>query len=232
MNNLEQKKKSTFREYFESIFIALLLALTIRSFVIEAFKIPSSSMVPTLLIGDHIFVNKFAYGLRVPFTKYWPVHLNKVKHGDVIVFMFPRDESLNFIKRVIGLPGDIIRVVGHDVFVNGEMLRHDVIDRSDDIENDDALYSYYREYHNNKQYTVRYEKLYADADNTYTVPDDSVFVMGDNRNNSQDSREWGAVKFDAIKGKAMFIWISCNHDQGEGCLDGGVRWDRFGEWVY
>ncbi len=223
---LEEKgrgKKGRVREYVEALGVALLLAFVIRSFVFEAFKIPSSSMVPTLLVGDHIFVNKFHYGWRIPFTKYWPVKFSELKRGDVVVFIWPVDESKDFIKRVIGLPGDTIRAVGHDLYVNGELLPHDDMAQPDTVI--DTGYTYYRETVDGVTYTIRYDRDFSPPERTFQVPDNSFFVMGDNRDNSQDSREWGAVPRDSLKGQAMFVWLSRDYDEG------GVRWKRFGTWI-
>jgi len=115
-------KKSKLREYIEALVTAVLIAFVIRSFIIEPFKIPSSSMVPTLLVGDHIFVNKFIYGLRPPFTKKHFFQFKTPKRGEVIVFIYPEDESKDFIKRVAGLPGDKLGFSGTDVYINGEKL--------------------------------------------------------------------------------------------------------------
>ena len=116
--SLEEKKKSTFREYTEAIIIAILLALFIRTFVIQAFKIPSGSMLPTLQIGDHLLVNKFIYGIRVPFTGKTLVPIKDPKHGDIIVFRYPKDRSTDYIKRVVGVPGDKVLINNKKLFIN------------------------------------------------------------------------------------------------------------------
>ncbi len=224
----------TVMEYAKSILIALVCALVIRSFIIEPFKIPSSSMVPTLLIGDHIFVSKFYYGLRLPLTKMWPVHFQKPARGDVIVFIYPIDESRDYIKRVVGVAGDKIRAIGHDLFVNDEMLEHDPV--TDTSLPDLAAYDYYRERIGDKSHLVRYDKNRVDPEQTFTVPDGQVFVMGDNRDNSQDSRVWGGVPLDHLKGKALFIWLSRNCTPVQEGVEPdlechGVRWNRFGDWI-
>lgn len=238
----QKKKKSSFREYIEAIAVAVLIALIIRSFGIEAFKIPSSSMVPSLVIGDHIFVNKFIYGMRIPLTKIRFCRLSEPKRGDVVVFMYPEDESKDFIKRVVGLPGDTIKVEGTDVFVNGERVpkRGLVADgvEGNGIEIDGSEkyekipyftgwegFDYFEEEQSDNDYIVQYEKNDYHREGLYTVPEDHYFVMGDNRDNSSDSREWGFVPKDNLKGKAMFIWLSLDKDRG------GVRFNRIGRWI-
>lgn len=200
------------------------LALLVRAFVIEAFRIPSPSMVPTLLVGDFIFVNKFRYGLRIPFTTWWPAHFQPLRHGEVVVFIYPIEPDKNYIKRVIGLPGDTVRVVGHDVSVNGEPLAHEEIDPPAGAEEPEYFY-YYRERHGAQTYTVQYERHVSDADETFVVPAGQFFVMGDNRNHSADSRYWGTVPMENLKGRALFIWLS---------WDGARTWirpERFGRGV-
>lgn len=215
-------RKSTIREYAEAIVIALLLAFVIRVFVVQAFKIPSGSMIPTLLIGDHILVSKLAYGLQWPqdchFEAGFPplncyssiilVDLGKPQRGDIIVFRYPEDEHKDFIKRLIGLPGDTIQIRNKIVYINGEPL-------------DDHAY------------TQRIDPGVIDGrinprDNfgPVTVPEDSYFVMGDNRDQSLDSRFWGFVKFNKIKGRAFLVYWSWN---GQGSWLEWVRWDRIGK---
>ncbi len=215
-------------EYIRSLLIALLIAVTIRSFVVEAFKIPSSSMVPTLLIGDHLFVNKWTYGIRVPFTHWWPYKRRDPNPGEVVVFLYPRDESLNYIKRLIGRPGDEIRVHGHSLSINGKDLAHREVPPPPGVD-PSAPYIYYEEQLNGVSYMVRYRKDYGERDQTYKVPAGGFFVMGDNRDNSQDSRIWGAVPRENFKGEAMFIWLSRDYRGGAWFeLSKGWRWERFG----
>ncbi|MBI2346320.1 MAG: signal peptidase I [Deltaproteobacteria bacterium] len=217
--------KSKTREYIEAIVTAGLLALAIRSFVIEAFKIPSSSMVPTLLVGDHLFVNKFVYGLRVPFTKHWIARFRLPHRGEVVVFIYPREESKDFIKRVVGLPGDLVRVVGRDVYVNGELL-HKAMRPIDGVPTDEAAHlDYFLESTDGIAHYVQHDKLFVREGGEYTVPTGHLFVMGDNRDGSADSRDWGFVPLGNLKGKAMFIWLSWD---GEGKR---IRWERFGRWI-
>lgn len=248
MNNnqtpTQKKQKSKFREYAEAILTAVLIALFIRSFGVEAFKIPSSSMVPTLLIGDHIFVNKFIYGLRIPLTKYRLIEFSKPKRGDVIVFMYPEDESKDFIKRAVGMPGDIVKIDGVDLFVNGEKVAQQPLKAATEADSGDYLdveggksiktiprlydwkqYNYFEEEIGESDFVVQYEKNIYHRNGEYEVPEGFVFVVGDNRDNSSDSREWGFVPMENIKGKAMFIWLSLDRSKG------GIRFDRFGKWI-
>ncbi|MBI4196260.1 MAG: signal peptidase I [Deltaproteobacteria bacterium] len=244
------KKKSKWREYTESLLVALLIAFFIRSFGVEAFKIPSGSMIPTLLVGDHLFVNKFVYGLRVPFTKKKLVHFKSPERGEAIVFIYPIDESKDFIKRVVGLPGDQIRMDGENVFVNGQELERQAISIKpgqnphtsllqvvpDATASESGIetipyhpgwddYNYYLENNGSHHYLVQYEASPSYDDRTLTVPPNHLFVMGDNRDNSSDSREWGFVPIENVKGKAMFIWLSLDFEAGR------LRWQRFGKWI-
>ena len=185
------KKKSTFREYAEAAAIAVLLALFIRTFVVQAFKIPSGSMEPTLLVGDHILVNKFIYGIKIPFIRTTLVPISEPSHGDVIVFIYPVDKSKDFIKRVIGLPGDTIRIEGKKIFINGKLYddKHGFYRASSRGGNPGNLPGF----------------------GPVTVPPKSYFVMGDNRDQSWDSRSWGYVPEESIKGKALIIYWSWPH---------------------
>lgn len=163
------KTKSTFREYAEAIGMALLLALFIRTFIVQAFKIPSGSMIPTLQIGDHILVNKLAYGIRVPLWGHYLVDFGKVQRGDVIVFIFPEDRSKDFIKRVVGVAGDTVEVRGKKIYINGQQVE----DSHAHFEGDDP------------------QNILPASRDDYgptKVPENHLFVMGDNRDNSADSR--------------------------------------------
>jgi len=209
---IQKKNKSVFREYAEAIVIALLLALFIRTFIMQAFKIPSGSMEPTLLIGDHILVSKFSYGIHIPneipFTqvKLFPdiiLFPEMPERGDIIVFKFPKDERRDFIKRVIGLPGDILQVTSQKVYINNKIYEdphafHSEAPGSDPI-------------------------MPRDDFGPMVIPDGHLFVMGDNRENSQDSRYWGVLDFKKVKGKALVIYWSWNSE------DSWVRFDRFGK---
>lgn len=191
--NLEQgvrrKKKSTLREYAEAAAIAVLLALFIRTFVVQAFKIPSGSMEPTLLVGDHILVNKFIYGVKLPLIRKTIIPVTTPDRGDVIVFIYPVDPSKDFIKRVIGIPGDKVEVIDEKLFINDRPCPDDYgvyTNRSTHAVNPGAKYNY----------------------GPVTVPEGRYLVMGDNRDHSYDSRFWGFVPEPSIKGEAFMIYWS------------------------
>lgn len=314
--------RSIVREYGESIGIAVIIALLLRAFVVEAFKIPSSSMIPTMEIGDHIFVNKFLYGIRIPWTREKFLELRKPRRGEVIVFMNPCTPDKDFIKRVVAVAGDTVEVRCDILYVNGEPVPHELVagppgspgpgDGCQYDDYDDTAHvwstptcSRYRERHGGHVYDTLHAEERPERDAArlaagdrgsywssvarnslhdfprlsehgdlsrlsppplprcsdipgpdprtldggrgvgeivrtvpagrepptpcapqvhYVVPPDSVFVMGDNRENSSDSRTWGPVPLDNIKGKALFIWWSSSKP-------GGYRWERMGEIV-
>jgi signal peptidase I len=216
--------RSTTREYVESLVIAIVLALFIRTFVVQAFKIPSGSMIPTLEIGDHLLVNKFIYGVRLPCTDLtflldWFVDgvrlpctdailvpVRTPKRGDVIVFRFPKDESKDFIKRVIGVPGDTIQITHKRLSVNGVAQTEP--------------YAVYESRDRSFGLTPG-----RDDFSPITVPPDSYFVMGDNRDNSLDSRFWGFVHLSKVRGKAILVYWSWDREATS------VRWDRLADMI-
>jgi len=200
------KSKSTLREYVEALAVAFVLALFIRTFIVQAFKIPSGSMLPTLQIGDHLLVNKLRYGIRLPILGQRVVKFDDPKRGDVIVFVYPVDPSKDFIKRVIGQPGDVVEVRHKQVYVNGERV-------------DDPHATFVEGPGENSRLTPR------DNYGPVTVPTDKVFVMGDNRDRSYDSRFWGFVPIDDVRGKAFIIYWSWD---GE---DRWLRWERIGDLI-
>ena len=206
-NNLDSGKKSRLRENIEAILLAILLALFIRTFIVQAFKIPSGSMEDTLLIGDHILVSKFTYGIRMPFSNKTIIPINEPERGDIVVFKFPGDPKIDYIKRVVGVPGDVIECRNKQVFVNGKLEKNPFAVHKD-------------------AYTIR--KSIAPRDNfgPLTVPPKSLFVMGDNRDNSNDSRFWSFVDYDKLRGKAFMIYWSWNGD------DFNVRWRRLGNLLH
>lgn len=188
------KKKHIVREYAESIIIAVLLALVIRTFVVQAFKIPSGSMEDTLAIGDHILVNKFIYGTKIPFTDKRVLTVRDPKRGDVVVFEYPEDPSKDFIKRVVGLPGDVVEGRDKKVYVNGKPYENP------------------HEVHKEKEVIPKAQNP-RDNFGPATVPAGSYFVMGDNRDRSYDSRFWGFVNNDKLKGLAFIKYWSWDSEK-------------------
>ena len=192
ISNSRIKKKSVVREYAEAAIIAVILALLIRTFVVQAFKIPSGSMEPTLLVGDHILVNKFIYGVKIPFIRNTLIPISKPQRDDVIVFIYPHDTSKDYIKRVIGLPGDHIEIFDQKININGTLY-----------EDKHGVYSEVR----NGSPPIMAKKRYRPI----IVPENHLFVMGDNRDHSSDSRVWGFVPLKSVKGKAFIIYWSWPH---------------------
>ena len=300
--HVKRPQKSTVRDYIESIGAAVLIALALRACVIEAFKIPSSSMYPTLEIGDHIFVNKFIYGVRVPFTDVKLLELRGPARGEVIVFKYPCDEDRDYIKRVVALEGDRVEVRCNSIYVNGTVVPSElVVDKLRWLDYDEHAARWFTRYSSRYRETVGGEayETFDDEERPprsksiaegvepisgdsrdfpernkplpdcsqepdaagkphplqvlgklvetksvsiakpcepqfhYVVPPDHVFVMGDNRNNSNDSRVWGSVPIENIKGKALFIWLSYQTFDWKRFWDlGGMRWNRIGELVH
>ena len=201
-NLFKEKKesgKSVFREYAEAFIIALVLALVIRTFIVQAFKIPSGSMLDTLLIGDRLLVTKFSYGIKIPFTNNYLMEGEDPTYGDIVVFEFPKNPSLDYIKRVVGLPGDVIEMRDKKLYRNGKAV----------------MENYTRNSEPNTIYPIR------DNFGPFTVPEGEYFMLGDNRDNSEDSRFWGTVKKSAMHGKAWRIYWSSNG------LD-DIRFNRMG----
>ncbi|HWU89081.1 MAG TPA: signal peptidase I [Kofleriaceae bacterium] len=292
---IKRPPKSSTRDYVESIGAAVLIALALRAFVIEAFKIPSSSMYPTLEINDHIFVNKFIYGVRIPWTNTKLLELRGPKHGEVIVFMMPCQPEKDYIKRVVALPGETVEVRCNVVYVNGKPIPSTLVqgtgcEYQDWDEQREVPYpkfcSRYRETVDGLSYDTFHDVERPQRDEElrqkgrlevgdsrdfpdpgsprtcknvppsdggpaanqlpgklveerrpgvgggaceqqlhYVVPEGHVFVMGDNRSNSNDSRYWGSVPIENIKGKALFIWLSYEDWTR-------IRWDRIGNFVH
>ena len=190
------RRKSLVREYGEAIVIAILLALVIRTLVVQAFTIPSGSMMDTLLVGDYILVNKFLFGPEIPFADWRVPGLRAPHRGDIIVFKYPQDEKRDFIKRIVGTPGDVVQVRGDQVYVNSQAVVEPFVKRTNPSAGHGQSYC-----------------GYAYGCEPTRVPADSYFVMGDNRDNSQDSRYWGFVRRDRIKGKAFLIYWSWDSDR-------------------
>jgi signal peptidase I len=218
------RQKSVVREYAESIIIAIVLALVIRTFVVQAFKIPSGSMEDTLLIGDHILVNKLSYGMHFPVVdiKIRPLGLvGDPERGDIIVFPFPRDPSRDFIKRVVALPGERVEVRNHHAYIDGEPLKEPYVKLDERAATHPSRYSHW---------------------GPEVVPPGKLFVMGDNRDNSADSRDWGFLDSEQVKGRAFIIYWSWDSSESKLSWVGnipvpnpkaivleGIRWSRIGK---
>ncbi|QQG64601.1 signal peptidase I [Desulfobulbus oligotrophicus] len=211
----QQPKKSVIRENIEAILIAILLALFIRTFIIQAFKIPSGSMLPTLQIGDHLLVSKFIYGIKLPFSGSTLIPISDPKPNDIVVFQYPKNPDLDYIKRVIGVAGDTVEIRDKKVFVNGEPF--------------------------NDQYGVFLDPVIHPAtldprDNfgPVTVPAGKIFTIGDNRDNSYDGRFWGFVDLKAVRGKAWIIYWSWDVQTPLFSLDrlSSIRWSRLGNIIH
>ncbi len=202
-DEVRKKKKSGLRENIEAILVAIVLALFIRTFIIQAFKIPSGSMKQTLLIGDHILVNKFLYGVKIPFTNTTIIPVKSPEREDIIVFKFPEDPDKDFIKRVVGVAGDMIESRDKQVYLNHKRLNYDY-----GIHQDPNI--------------IPAGIQPRDNFGPIIVPENSLFVMGDNRDHSYDSRFWGFVNLNAVRGKALIIYWSWDKEKF------GVRWGRIG----
>jgi signal peptidase I len=202
----KKKTKSSLRENTEAIIIAIIIAMFIRTFIIQAFKIPSGSMLETLQIGDQILVNKFIYGVKIPFTGGKTlIPVKNPKKGDIVVFKYPEDTSKDFIKRVIATGGDTLEIINKKLYVNDKLVEGETY----------AVYKSKEIIPGN----------YSTRDNLrkIIVPENKLFVMGDNRDNSHDSRFWGFVDLTAVKGEAFIIYWSWNKKKF------GVRWNRIGD---
>jgi len=198
---MSQKPRSIVREYVEAALLALALTMFLRAFVIQAFRIPSESMRDTLLVGDFLFVNKFEYGPKIPFTHIRLPGLRAPKTGDVIVFQFPQDPSKDFIKRCIGTGGHTLEIREKQLILDGKQMKEPYVIHTDP--------------------SVR-PAGYENRDNfgPLTVEPGKLFMMGDNRDNSNDSRYWGTLEMDLVKGRAMFLYWSWDPDKN------WPRWNR------
>ncbi len=211
MASQNKSGKSVIREYIEAIIIAVLLALFIRSFIVQAFKIPSGSMLPTLQIGDHLLVNKFIYGVKVPVAGTVLIPWKTPERDDIIVFRFPRDRSIDYIKRVVGVAGDTVEIKKKQLYVNGEAINNP--------------HAYYE---GTPPSDPRRDNM-----GPVKVPEGTVFVMGDNRDNSFDSRFWGFVDLNDVLGKAFILYWSWDLKEPLLSVDRltSIRWGRIGDIV-
>jgi signal peptidase I len=219
----ENSALSIIVEYARAFFPVILLVFILRSFVIEPFRIPSGSMLPTLYIGDFILVDKFRYGIRLPIINVKAFPVGSPKRGEVMVFRYPHDQSTNFIKRVIGLPGDEIVYDQKRLFINGTATERVKLDSYKLATSNQSLEVIeYSEAIGESAYNILNDSGRTSRSMTISVPEGSYFVMGDNRDHSNDSRFWGFVPEENIVGRAFLIWFSWNSN------DGGVNWSRIG----
>jgi len=204
---VRERRKSAAREWLEALAVAVLLALFIRTFVVQAFKIPSGSMIPTLLVGDHILVSKFTYGVRIPVLDTWVLGPRAPRRGDIIVFKYPYDESRDFIKRVVGLPGEVVEIRDKQVYINGKPLQE--------------VYPLYRD-------PVERASGHSSGEvyGPVAVPEGKLFVLGDNRDQSQDSRFWGFLDVHKVEGAAFIIYWSWDPTEGR------LRWNRIAKPIH
>jgi signal peptidase I len=224
-------RKSTVREYAESIGVAVAIAFFLRAFVVEAFQIPSGSMIPTLEVGDHIFVSKFSYGISLPFTDKRLVSFGMPSRGDVIVFKFPNDHSVDYIKRVVGLPGDRVEVRHNQIFINGEPVpREPEGEQRCSDTGFGAECDLWTEYLDGEAHKTMFAQGSGSNFAPKTIPAGEVFVMGDNRDNSNDSRVWGTVPMPLIRGRALIVWWSRAPTYADGGLESVVAWFRAIRW--
>lgn len=217
-------KEPVFVEYSRSLFPVILAVLILRSFLVEPFRIPSGSMMPTLLAGDFILVNKFSYGIRLPVINTKIISVGEPERGDVVVFRYPKDPSTDYIKRVIGVPGDRITYYNKQLFINGEPAIQTGLGAYDGV---GAGVSMAGAQVRSEQLSGVMHNILIDlgkgtVEGEFLVPEGKYFVMGDNRDNSNDSRYWGFVPEKNLIGKAFMIWMNWDSTAG------GVTWERIG----
>ncbi len=222
---MNKAEKPVWREWLESLLMIAALAIVIRSFIIAPFKIPSSSMIPTLEIGDYLFVLRYPYGFRIPMTDI-QLMSRPASRGDVVVFVYPDDKSKDYIKRIIGLPGDRIVYKDNRLSVNGvEMPLKQEGKRGYFMADGtlDVSMQFEEDLNGVKHKVLR--KKYSIRDGVWVVPEGHYFVLGDNRNNSRDSRFWGFVPQSYLIGRAAVVWWSWDS------MKGSIRWDRLGHLI-
>ena len=212
-------------EYSRSFFPVFFIVLLVRSFLIEPFRIPSGSLEPTLLVGDFVAVNKFAYGFRLPVWEKKVLSINNPKTGEIAVFRWPPDPSLDFIKRVIGVPGDKISYHNKVLTINGTLIKQKFIEYTTDESSGNTV-ALYQENLNGIEHNIFVRPNIPAVDFDITVPKGHYFMMGDNRDDSADSRYWGYVADEYLRGKAFMVWMSWN-----GKTD-MVRWNKLGRMIH
>lgn len=220
----EDVKEPLLVEYARSFFPIVLIVLLLRSFLVEPFRIPSGSMMPTLLIGDFILVNKFSYGIRLPVLNTKVIDIDEPERGDIVVFRYPKDPTVDYIKRVIGLPGDRIAYYNKKVYVNGKLAKQVSLGRYQGVGQGANMSGaeHLLEDLQGVEHSILISRGLPSVEGVYVVPAGHYFVMGDNRDNSNDSRYWGTVPEQNLVGKAFFIWMSWDWQHK------GVGFDRIG----
>jgi len=213
--------KGTWRQAISSILFPVLLILSIRWIFFEPFVIPSGSMIPNLLVHDHILASKYQFGIRIPFTSTWLFKWGQPDRGDIIVFRYPENPDVYYVKRLLGLPGDRLKVQGGIIFVNDQPLNQSSIE----VQGAEEGFEYFSE----SGHIVRYQDRLASNYSEVTVPPLHYFMMGDNRDQSSDSRVWGFVPEYQIVGQARWIWLSCDKTLTSApflCDPQTIRWNR------
>ncbi len=243
-------EKQGFFSYVKSIGLAVLIALLFRSVIVEPYSIPSGSMIPTIVPGDKIFVQKFSYGIRLPLVHKYLIQTSTPERGDVVVFIFPGDNSTDFIKRIVGIPGDQIRFENGNIYINDQILPRETLRAQADSNNAKRLQldgkssftdipreqdwtdmTVFDEQTGDKHYLVQYQNYNGERPAfSVSVPEDHYFMVGDNRDGSNDSRYWGFVPMGHIKGKAMFIWLSAQPGKIWNFFS-RIRWQNIGTWL-
>ena len=219
-----EQKDPLIVEYAKSFFPIILIVLVIRSFIAEPFRIPSASMLPTLHIGDFILVNKFSYGVRLPVINTKIIEVSEPERGDVVVFRYPNNPKIDYIKRVVGLPGDKVGYFNKTVYINGEEVARNVKEKGASLLSlTPARTELYNEKLGEHGHDILIDPARNLAEGESIVPAGEYFVMGDNRDNSNDSRFWGTVPEANLVGKAFFIWMSWDWNTG------GIVWNRLGD---
>ena len=220
----KEQKEPVIVDYARSFFPIILVVLLVRSFVAEPFRIPSSSMLPTLHVGDFILVNKFSYGLRLPVLNNKVIAIGEPERGDVVVFRYPENPKVDYIKRVIGLPGDRVGYFNKTITINGKEIAQDVRQKGESLSGLTPASSELRYEHlGDKGHDILFDPRRKSVEGEVIVPEGEYFVMGDNRDNSRDSRYWGFLPEQNLVGKAFFIWMSWDWKHG------GIVWDRIGD---
>lgn len=226
-------KEPIYVEYARAFFPVILVVFVLRSFIVEPFRIPSGSMLPSLHVGDFILVNKFSYGLRLPVVNVKILDLGEPARGDVAVFRFPRDESVNYIKRIIGLPGDRIVYEGKKLYINGKLMPQGQASAYTVQQDGEVLYeaARYTEKLDGVEHAILLSVRPDDTPNEYVVPPGRYFVMGDNRDHSNDSRYWGFVPEENLVGKAFFIWFSWDSNHRNAWFWERIVFERIGSTI-